>query len=258
MESHRFKKKYGQNFLRDNSVIDRILSFEELTKNDLVIEIGPGDGALTKKLLESSRVLAYEVDLELKEKLNNLDDDLNVVWGDFLTRNIKNDLSSYEYDNLYLIANLPYYITTPIVLKIIDEGIYFKDVIIMVQKEVADRFSSLPGCKDYSSITVFLNYYFDIEKLFNVSRNSFYPSPNVDSAVLRLTRKTKKINIKDEKLFFQFVRDSFKYKRKTLKNNVKNYNLNIIKEVLSKHNLDLTVRAENLSLEIFVDIVNNL
>ena len=257
-ESHRFKKKYGQNFLRDNSVIDKIISFSTLTKDDLVIEIGPGDGALTKKLLKYSKVLAYEVDRELKEKLENIDSDLNVVWDDFLIRDVKRDLKSYKYNNLFLIANLPYYITTPIVLKIINEEIEFKEIIIMVQKEVADRFSSSPGCRDYSSITVLLNYYFEIEKLFSVSRNSFFPVPNVDSAVIKLIRKKEKIYVKNEELFFKFVRDCFRFKRKTLKNNVRNYDLNTIEKVLKTYNFDLTVRAEQLSLDIFAEIVNNL
>ncbi len=256
--THKFKKKYGQNFLRDISVIGRTLSFVDLTKNDLVIEIGPGDGALTRELLKNTRVLAYEVDRDLEHNLSNMSNDLKVIWDDFLNRNIKEDIKPFKYDDLYLIANLPYYITTPIVLKLIEDDIEFKEVIIMVQKEVAERFSSLPGSRDYSSITVFLNYYFDIEKLFNVSRNSFYPVPNVDSAIIRLRSKKDKIFIKDRNLFFKFIRDSFKYKRKTLKNNVKNYDLNKIEQVLNKYNLDLTVRAEQLSLEIFAEIVNNL
>ena len=143
-------------------------------------------------------------------------------------------------------------------MKLIQEKLSFESVIIMVQKEVAERFSSAPGSKKYSSITVFLNYYFDVEKLFDVSRKSFYPVPNVDSAVLKLKKKEKPLYVKDEKLFFEFIRDSFQYKRKTLKNNVGKYDLLKIEEVLKKHNMDLSIRAECIPLELFIEIVNNL
>ena len=127
----------------------------------------------------------------------------------------------------------------------------------MVQKEVADRFSAVPGEKDYSSITVYLNYYYTIKKLFNVSRHSFYPEPNVDSAIICFESK-ERIPIDDEDKFFKFVRDSFRFKRKTIKNNLSNYDLKIVEKVLKKHDMDLTVRAEKISLEIFAEIYNEI
>jgi len=128
----------------------------------------------------------------------------------------------------------------------------------MVQKEVGDRFKAVPGTKDYNSLSIYLNYYYDVKKLLDVSRNVFIPKPNVDSIVVCFDRKSTKLKLNNEELFFKLVRDSFSFKRKTLRNNLKNYDLNKVSEVLSKYNLDLTVRAENLAIEIFVDIANNL
>ena len=257
---HNFKKRFGQNFLKDKTVIDRILSNVVLTPDDLVIEIGPGGGAMTKELIKKTRVLAYEVDTDLKQVYTGkeFDKNLEVIWADFLKQNVREDIKNYKYNKLFLIANLPYYITTPIIVKLIEERLQFDSVIVMVQKEVAERFSSPPGSKKYSSITVFLNYYFDIEKLFDVNRRSFYPVPNVDSAVIRLKKKEKPLIVKDEKLFFNFIRDSFKYKRKTLRNNIGNYDLNKVEEVLKKYDKDLSIRAECISLDLFIEIVNNL
>ena len=257
---HNFKKKFGQNFLQDNKIIDKIVSSEELTYDDLVIEIGPGAGALTKKLTQKTNVLAYEIDMDLKIPLEDLklSGHLEIIWDDFLNRDVLNDLSDKEYKNLYIIANLPYYITTPIINKVIEENLPLKSMIVMVQKEVGERFSALPGNKDYGSITVFLNYHFNIKKLFDVSRNCFYPKPNVESAVIKFTPKIDKLKVNNEKLFLTLVKDSFKHKRKTLKNNLTDYDLNKISLILEKYGFDLSVRAESLPLEIFVEIANNL
>ena len=260
MMQHKFKKHFGQNFLQDENIIQKIVSIEDLTFEDLVIEIGPGAGALTKKLIEKTNVLAYEIDTELKDCLSKLQDSghFSIIWADFLKRNILNDLSDYKYKNLYIISNLPYYITTPIIEKIINEKIDVRAMILMVQKEVGERFIASPGTKNYGSITVFLNYYFDITKSFDVSKNCFYPKPNVDSCILKFKRRTNQFNVIDEDKFFKLIRDSFRYKRKTLKNNLSTYDLVKIEEILKKNNLDLSVRAENISLLIFVEIANNL
>lgn len=257
---HNFKKKFGQNFLQDNKIIDKIVSSEELTYDDLVIEIGPGAGSLTKKLIQKTNVLAYEIDMDLKIALEDLklSGHLEIIWDDFLNRDVLNDLSDKEYKNLYVIANLPYYITTPIINKVIEENLPLKSMIVMVQKEVGERFSALPGNKDYGSITVFLNYHFNIKKLFDVSKNCFYPKPNVESAVIKFTPKIDKLKVNNEKLFLTLVKDSFKHKRKTLKNNLTDYDLNKISLILEKYGFDLSVRAESLPLEIFVEIANNL
>ena len=157
-----------------------------------------------------------------------------------------------------VVANLPYYITTPIITKFIEEQIDVEKIIVMVQNEVADRFSAKTGTKSYNSLTIFLNYYFDIKKAFVVSRNVFYPKPNVDSAVVTFTKKRNTLKVDNEKLFFKLVRDAFCQKRKTLKNNLKAYDLDKIDEVLKKYNKNITFRAENITMDEFMDIVNNL
>lgn len=261
MDKFNFKKKYGQNFLKDDNILNKIIKVSNLKDDSLIIEIGPGNGSLTSKLLETANnVLAYEIDKELEyillnkfENYNNF----NLIMDDFLNRNISVDIKKFKYSNLYVIANLPYYITTPIITKIISE-IDVDKMVIMVQNEVGDRLSASVGCKDYSSLTVFLNYYFDIKKEFIVDKNCFIPSPNVDSCIVSLTKKEKKLYVKDVNLFEKFIRDSFQFKRKNLRNNLKEYNLETIEKILNKYNKDLTSRAESLSLEIFIDIVNNL
>ena len=261
-DDFRFKKKYGQNFLRDDSIPNKIVSKSNILDESLVIEIGPGAGILTKKLAEVAKyVIAYEIDESLRpvleENLTGISN-VKVIFGDFLEQKVVDDLKEYSYKHLYIVANLPYYITTPILLKIIDMNLDIERVIVMVQKEVGDRFSAKPGSKDYGSITVLLNSYFDVSKLFDVGRNCFIPKPNVDSMMLALDKKDTLIDIKDRNVFTKLVRDSFQFKRKTLRNNLKAYDLDTISRVLSKYNLDLNVRAENLSVDIFCDISNNL
>jgi 16S rRNA (adenine1518-N6/adenine1519-N6)-dimethyltransferase len=143
-------------------------------------------------------------------------------------------------------------------MKIIEDKIPVDNIVVMVQKEVGDRFKALPGSKDYGSLSIYLNYYFDVVKLMDISRNIFIPKPNVDSIVVKFSKKENNFSLKDEDLFFKLVRDSFKQKRKTLRNNLNNYDLSIIEKVLSEHGYDLSVRAEALSIDIFVDIANNL
>ena len=260
MIEHNFKKKFGQNFLQDNNIIKKIVNVCDPTKDDLIIEIGPGAGALTSELVKKSKVLAYEIDNELKDKLTEKfnDSDVDFIFDDFLNRDLKKDLEKYKYNNLYVIANLPYYITTPIINKIIDEKLNVKRMVLMVQKEVGERFSAKEGTKDYSSITVYLNYYFEIKKEFIVSRNSFFPKPNVDSLIVSFTRKDNNYNVGNEELFFKLIKDSFKQKRKTLRNNLKEYDFTKVEEVLLKHNLPLDIRAENISLDLFIEISNNM
>ena len=263
-EDFKFKKKYGQNFLRSEVIPRRIVECSKIEANSLVIEVGPGAGILTKELASNpnvKQVIAYEIDTSLEELLdNNLIgfNNIEIIYDDFLNRDVVRDIEKFNYDHIYIVANLPYYITTPIIMKIIDSGIDIDKLVIMVQKEVADRFCASPKNKEYSSITVFLNYYFDIKKEFVVNRNLFIPKPNVDSMVISLNKKKEKYNITNKEVFFDLVRDSFKFKRKTLRNNLKGYDLDKVSEVLSKYHLDLTVRAEALPIEVFVDISNNL
>ena len=262
IEKHNFKKSLGQNFLIDDNIINKIVSGAEIDKETLVMEIGPGGGAISKLLVPfSGHTILYEIDNSLEDRLNSLladYDNKEIIIGDFLKSNINSDISKYNYDKFYVVANLPYYITTPIIMKFIDENILPDRFVIMIQKEVAERLSAKVGSRDYGSLTVFLNYYYDIEILFDVSRNCFIPKPNVDSSVIRMNKKENRLQVKDIGLFKRVVRDSFVYKRKTIRNNLKKYDLNKIEKVLDKYGFDLSVRAENLSLEVFVDITNEL
>ena len=257
-----FKKSLGQNFLTDKNYLKKIVKVSNLEKNNLVIEIGPGSGNLTKEIAKiSDKVLCYEIDKRLESILeDNLKEfnNIDIIFDDFLKRDIKKDLENYQYNNLYVIANLPYYITTPIIEKLIESDINLKQITIMIQKEVGDRFSALPKTKDYNSLTVYLNYFFNIKKEFIVSRNAFVPKPNVDSMVVTLKRKDNLLYLKDKEIFNKLLKDSFKFKRKNIKNNLKNYNLNKIEEILNKYNFNLTSRAEEIPLDVFVDIANNL
>ena len=261
MDSFRFKKKYGQNFLVDKNIVTKIVSDIEILPNSLVVEIGCGDGKLTKVLCEKfDSVLGYEIDLDVKENLfANLSgfDNFKIIFDDFLKRDIVSDIKNVNYDNLYIIANLPYYITTPIIEKIVSSCLNINMIRIMVQKEVGDRFCAKPGSKDYGSFTVFLNYNFNIEKNFIVSRNSFYPKPNVDSMIVSFYPKDKNY-VTDLEFFNKLVRDSFRFKRKTFRNNLKDYDLSIIERVLNKYGYDLSVRAEQLDVDIFCEISNEL
>lgn len=256
------KKKFGQNFIIDENIINAIIDKSRIDKDTLVIEVGPGAGSLTYKLGKSAKnVICYEIDTTLenvlKENIKDLDN-VEVIYQDFLQANVIESIKKYEYKKLYFVANLPYYITTPIIIKIIEDNISADKMVFMVQKEVGNRFKATPGTKEYSSLSVYLNYYFDVKKMIDVSRHVFLPEPNVDSIVVEFTKKNNLYNLTNEKLFFKLVRDSFTQKRKTLRNNLKGYNLEKIEEVLKRHNFDLSVRAEQLSTEIFIEIANNL
>ena len=262
MNEFKFKKKYGQNFIKDENLINKIVDSAEISKDSLVIEIGPGMGALTTKILNKCKqAIIYEIDVELKDYLEyklNKYNNYKLIFEDFLGANVKNKLKEFDYKELLIVANLPYYITTPIIKKIIEDEILADKIVIMIQKEVADRFSAKVNTKDYSSLTVFLNYYYDIKKLFNVSKNMFYPKPEVDSSVILMSKRKDKEFIKDINKFNEIVRDSFKYKRKNLRNNLQGYDLMKIEEVLNKYNLSLTSRAENIPLDVFIEIANNI
>ena len=257
-----FKKNFGQNFIVDENIINSIIKKSEIDKDTLVIEIGPGAGSLTYKLCESAKnVLCYEIDTTLKDILNDTLKDYEnyeIIYQDFLKANVLEDIKKYNYKKLYVVANLPYYITTPIIMKLIEDMIPVDKIVVMVQKEVGNRFKAEPGSKDYSSLSVFLKYYFKVSKLIDVSKNVFIPKPNVDSIVVEFKKNENLLNVTNKELFFNLIRDSFRQKRKTLRNNLKGYDLDKIEEVLKKYNKDLSIRAEQISLEIFVEISNNL
>lgn len=261
-KNFKFKKKYGQNFIIDENVINKIVENSNIDKNTLVIEIGPGAGSLTKKLAQNAKqVLCYEIDETLKTVLNDLVIEFNnidIFYQDFLKSNVLDDLKQYQYEQLYIVANLPYYITTPIIINVIEKKLNVDKMVVMVQKEVGDRFKANVGTKDYNSLSIYLNYYFNVKKIMDISRNIFIPKPNVDSIVVEFTKKENSYNLKNEELFFKLIRDSFTQKRKTIRNNLKNYDLNTIEEILKKHNQDLNTRAEQITIETFVEIANNL
>ncbi len=258
-----YKKSLGQNFLIDDNVVSKIANCIEYKDNNMVIEIGPGSGNLTKKILEKTDfALLYEVDCRLKGILrkelmgyNNYE----IIWDDFLSRDIKADLVKYNYNNVYVVTNLPYYITTPIISKFILEMSDASEIVIMVQKEMADRLSADVGTRDYGQLTVFINYYFEMKKMFDVGRKCFYPSPNVDSAVIKMTRRDNLDDLISFEHFEKLVKSAFQFKRKTIKNNlIKKYDLDVVNRVLEKHGFDLSTRSERIPYSVFVEMSNEL
>ena len=262
MRDFNYKKKFGQNFLKDNHIVEKIVLESQIPEDTLVVEVGPGKGILTRELSKKAKnVICYEIDEELQYELITLQKECKNVavrFCDFLRIDLLDDLKNYDYKHIYFISNVPYYITTPILTKIMESKLPFEKIVIMVQKEVGERFSAKPGSKSYSSITVFLNYFYNIKKLFNVSRNEFVPVPNVDSEVICFEKKKEQLKVKDEELFFKLVRDSFKFKRKTIKNNLKNYDLIKVEKVLKDNGFGLETRAEHIPLDVFVEISNAL
>lgn len=250
-----FKKKFGQNFISDINIINSFVNKIDIDKSTLVIEIGPGAGILTSVLAKvAKQVICYEIDTELKNILSNKLQEYNNIeihWQDFLEANIEEDIKKYEYNKICVVANIPYYITTPIIERIIQTKIDFDSISIMVQKEVGERFLAKAGTKDYGSLTVYLNYYYNVSKLLNVPKTVFTPMPKVDSVVVKFSKK-EKIKVKNEELFLKLVRDSFRQKRKTLLNNLSNYNKETIIDFLNNNHISLSVRAEQLTLEQFI------
>lgn len=257
-----FKKQLGQHFILNKKFIEQLLDFMQVEPNAIIIEIGIGPALLTSYLARAAKIVyGYEIDKRLEPYINeNLKDSKNVkvIYDDFLSRDLGVDLSEVECDNLYCIGNLPYYITTPILMKIINSNLNFKKIVIMVQKEFGERMLAKPGTKDYNSLTVYLNYYYSINKLMNVNKRVFKPQPQVDSVLLELVPLKEPYRVIDEQLFFEIVKTSFRFKRKTLRNNLKAYNLDVIAGALAEDNLNLNIRAEKLTVIHFVKIANAL
>lgn len=258
MIDHKFKKQYGQNFLMDKNILDKISSSICPAQNDLIIEIGPGSGNLTKRLKEyKANLVCFEIDKSLDKYLNLLEDDkTKVVYEDFINVNLEEFVKNYNYENIYVIANIPYYITTPIIEKITFSNIKVKSLLLMVQKEVADRLSSTNGNREYGYITVLLNSFYNINKLFNVNRNSFYPVPNVDSAIIKLD--SKECNLLNFEKFNKLIKNAFRFKRKTLKNNLIGYDLNLVDSLLGKYGYSLSNRAEEIPVDVYINVANKL
>lgn len=258
-------KGYGQNFLIDQNVVDGILEKAEVNKDDLIIEIGPGLGNLTSPLLENAgKVICIELDPKMVSILTDrfsLYENFELINEDVL----KVDLNKLIEDNnqfktAKVVANLPYYITTPIIMKLLEDKLNLESITVMVQKEVADRLTDKPGGKEVGAITYSINYYTNPETIINVPRDSFIPAPNVDSAVIKLdVLKEPKVKVSDEELFFKIIKFSFLQKRKTLMNSLSNSGLipkDYLEEVLNELGIDLRVRAEQLTLEDFANITD--
>ncbi len=249
------KKQFGQNFLTDENTLNSIVTKANVNDSDTILEIGCGVGALTQLLCENAKeVYAFEIDLTLKDYLreNLTYDNLTIFFKDFLKVDLTTVLPDTEYK---VVANLPYYITTPILFKILDTPLAFNELYVMMQKEVGSRLKALPGSKEYNALSIMLQIEYDISELITVSRNVFVPPPNVDSVVMKFV-KHDKYDICDKEFFSKFVHDCFKFKRKNLRNNLKGYDLEVITELLASHDFTLQTRAEQVSIEAFVDIVN--
>jgi len=245
------KKKFGQNFLIDANIVDRIAK-NACDPSCKTIEIGPGLGALTEMLLKYSKAVdAYEIDKDMYELLLSgiQDERLTVYLTDFLDA----DLSIYK-EPLHVCANLPYYVTTPILFKLFESGLDLRKITVMVQKEVADRLSAKVGSEDYSALSIEVQYLYDVKLEMNISRIVFYPSPNVDSAVISFSPKRER-DLGFEKGFFELVKNCFRMRRKTLHNNLKDlFDKETIEKIYENCGLKENVRAQELSLDDFLKI----
>ena len=260
-----FQKKFGQNFLIDTHVLEKIISAAGITKNDCVLEIGPGIGTMTQYLAENAgHVVAVEIDRNLipilKETLADYDN-VTVINEDILRVDIKALAEEYnDRKPIKVVANLPYYITTPIIMGLFESGVPIDNITVMVQKEVADRMKEGPGSKDYGALSLAVQYYAEPEIVANVPPNCFIPRPNVGSAVIRLTRhKEMPVEVKDPALMFKIIRASFNQRRKTLQNGLGNaselpYTKEQIAAAIAEMGLTPTIRGEALSLAQFAQL----
>ena len=260
----RAKKNFGQNFLVDASVTGRMAS--TLRDDGVVIEVGPGIGSLTEELAKRAKhVRSYEIDERLIPVLEDTlkdYDNVEIVLQDILETDINKELQPLvdKYKHIEFAANLPYYIKTPVLFKLFESSIPFEKIVVMIQKEVADRFSAKPGTKEYGALSVESQYLYDVKKLFNVPRTSFNPEPNVDSAVISFTKHEKNKTVDNEKLFFELVKACFKQRRKTLYNNLKEYfdSKEKAESLLLKANIPLETRAEMLDLNQYIELYKAL
>ena len=265
--SFAFQKKFGQNFLIDSNVLESIIRGAEITKDDFVLEIGPGIGTMTQYLCEAARqVVAVEIDkmlIPILEDTLSEYDNVEVINQDVLKVDIKS--LAEEKNNgkpIKVVANLPYYITTPIIMGLFESGVPIDSITIMVQKEVADRMQTGPGSKDYGALSLAVQYYATAKVILNVSATCFMPRPNVDSAVIKLTRhKEPTVNVAEEKLMFKIIRASFNQRRKTLVNGLKNspelsFSKEQIVKAIEKIGKPETIRGEALTLEVFAELAN--
>lgn len=266
-----FKKSLGQNFLIDPNILRNIVGHADLTKDSAAIEVGPGIGALTEHLArQAGKVVSFEIDQRLLPVLEDTlspYDNVEIIHSDVLKANVKEviDTQLAGYEDIMVVANLPYYVTTPILMKLLLEGLPLRGMVVMMQKEVADRISAKPGTKAYGSLSIAVQYYMQAEIAMIVPKTGFMPQPNVDSAVLRLIRHdTPPVQVKDEDFFFTVTKAAFAQRRKTLLNNLQSQlpNGKARKEeilvALEEAGIEPTRRGETLSIEEFGKLSDHL
>ena len=256
-----FSKSLGQNFLIDGNIVRNICDEGQITKDDDILEIGPGIGTLTEELsIRANKVVAVEIDkslLPILEETLGAYDNIDIVHGDILKLNLPALISEKFEKNIKVVANLPYYITTPIITRLLEEEIEVDSILVMVQKEVAKRICASPGSKDYGSLSVFVQYYTEAEIVLQVPQNVFMPKPNVDSAVIHLKVRDEKLSLKDKDTFFKVVRAAFSTRRKTVLNSLSQglaIEKDEVRNILEKAGISPMERAENLNIEDFAKI----
>ena len=267
----RANKSLGQNFLISNEVVEKIINASDIKENDMVIEIGPGLGTLTKFLLQKAKkVLCVELDKKMIKILNDRFSDYNnfeLINEDILKVNLKkiieDNKKTEQIANVKIVANLPYYITTPIIMKLLEEKLDIESITVMIQKEVADRLIEIPGGKNTGAITYTIYYYCESEKIMEVPNNSFIPEPDVTSEVIKMKLRNKPaVEIENPKVMFMIIKSAFMQRRKTLLNALTNTQVFASKQeglkILKKLNLDENVRAENLSIQDYANIAKEI
>lgn len=264
-----FKKKFGQNFLTDHNILTKITQTAELSKEVNVIEIGPGIGSLTQYLLEeAAEVMAFEIDkslIPILEETMAPYDNFTLVSADILKVDLLSEIQKFKNPNLPIkvVANLPYYITTPILMHLIESKIPFSEFVVMMQKEVADRIAASPKTKAYGSLSIAVQYYMEASVAFIVPRTVFIPAPNVDSAILKMVRREAPlVEVEDEEWFFKTMHSSFVHRRKTLMNNLQaafgKESKPEIEKLLAQAEISPTIRGEALSIEEFATLADAL
>ena len=264
-----FKKKFGQNFLTDHNILTKITETADLSKEVNVIEIGPGIGSLSQYLLEeAAEVMAFEIDkslIPILEETMAPYDNFTLVSADILKVDLLSEIQKFKNPNLPIkvVANLPYYITTPILMHLIESKIPFSEFVVMMQKEVADRIAASPKTKAYGSLSIAVQYYMEASVAFIVPRTVFIPAPNVDSAILKMVRREEPlVEVEDEEWFFKTMHSSFVHRRKTLMNNMQaafgKESKPEIEKLLAQAEISPTIRGEALSIEEFAKLADAL
>jgi 16S rRNA (adenine1518-N6/adenine1519-N6)-dimethyltransferase len=262
-----FQKRFGQNFLIDSNIIDKIIQGAELTKEDIVLEIGPGIGSLTQAMAESSKkVIAVEIDKKLIPVLEDTlsgYDNVRIINEDILKLDIMKVITEEGVDQIKVVANLPYYITTPIIMNLLEKRLPISSITVMIQKEVAERMDAVPGTKAYGALSLATSYYAQTELITMVKPDCFIPKPTVGSAVIKLTRRyTPSVSVLDEAILFKIIKGGFAQRRKTLINSLANsqpqFEKKQVMQALLELNLDIKIRGEALNLNQYAQLTNKL